>query len=66
MKEIMGKKYLTEKEVADRYGYSKATIIKMRSDGNGPKYTQMRPHGRVLYSLENTDGWFNEMMKDKE
>jgi len=66
MKEIMGKKYLSEKEAADRYGYSKSTFIRMREEKSGPKFIQLKPHGRVLYSLEQTDLWFNEKMKDKE
>ena len=66
MKEIMGKKYLSEKEAADRYGYSKSTFIRMRECNNGPKYVQFKPHGRILYSVEQTDFWFQERMKEKE
>lgn len=63
---LMSEKYLTDKEAADRYGYSTAWFIKARVQGYGPHYIQIKPRGRVLYPLDETDRWFTEKMKEKE
>jgi|HubBroStandDraft_2_1064218.scaffolds.fasta_scaffold00250_15 predicted DNA-binding transcriptional regulator AlpA len=63
---IMGKEFLTDKEASARYGYSQAWFIKARSEKYGPKYVQMKEHGRVLYPLEETDKWFKNKMDEKE
>lgn len=64
MIEILGRSYITDKEAAIRYGYSQRWFIKKRFLKAGPPYAQMGDKGRVLYDLEQTDMWFNEMMKN--
>ena len=66
MIEIMGEDYLTDKEAAQRYGYSQSWFIRARTQGFGPRFIQIKPHGRVLYPLQETDDWFKEKIKDKE
>lgn len=66
MIEMMNEQYLTEKEAAQRYGYSCSWFARARAQGYGPRYTQLREHGRVLYALDSTDKWFKDKVKDKE
>ena len=66
MIEMMGDQYLTEKEAAKRYGYSSSWFNRARVQGYGPRYIQLRNHGRILYPLEDTDKWFKDKMKEKE
>jgi hypothetical protein len=66
MKEIMGIQYLTEKEAANRYGYSQSWFMRGRIEGFGPNFVQIKNHGRVLYPLEETDKWFKERMRENE
>lgn len=63
---MMGAQYLTEKEAAQRYGYSQSWLNRARVQKYGPPYIQLRNHGRVLYPLIETDGWFKQQMKEKE
>ncbi len=66
MIEIMGKKYLTDKEAASRYGYSQSWFIRARFNQTGPTYAQFNNTGRVLYPLEETDEWFQKMLIQKQ
>lgn len=66
MIDMLGKKFLTDKEAADRYGYSQSWFIKSRTNGTGPKYMQIKDNGRVLYPLIETDEWFKKRMEMKE
>lgn len=66
MIEMMNEQYLTEKEAAKRYGYSQSWLARARAQGFGPRYIQLRNHGRILYPLEDTDKWFREKMKEHE
>lgn len=67
MIEIMGVKFLNDKEASDRYGYSRSWFQQAREKGGGPPFIKMGPGcARVLYNLENTDNWFKERMKSKE
>lgn len=66
MIEMMGEQYLTEKEASARYSYSQSWFMRARVQGYGPRYIQLRDHGRVLYPLEDTDKWFKNKMKEKE
>lgn len=63
---MLGKKFMTDKETADRYGYSQAWFIKARAERTGPKYIQINNNGRVLYPLIETDEWFKKRMEMKE
>jgi len=63
MREIKGKKYLTEKEAAVRYGYSPAWFQRARHNDDSPPYVKLQGKGKVLYPLEEVDTWFDENMK---
>ncbi len=60
MIEILGTKYITEKEASHRYGYSMAWFQKQRYLNLAPKYTRLTNSnkGRVYYPLDQTDAWF--------
>lgn len=66
MIEMMGEQYLTEKEAAKRYGYSQSWLNRARVQGYGPRYIQLRVHGRILYPLDDTDKWFKDKMKEND
>ncbi len=66
MIEMMNEQYLTEKEASQRYGYSSSWFSRARAQGYGPRYIQLREHGRILYPLDDTDKWFKDKVKDKE
>ena len=60
MIDILGIKYITEKEASTRYGYSMAWFSKQRYKNLAPRYTRLTNSnkGRVLYPIEQTDAWF--------
>lgn len=67
MIDILGKKYITDKEASFRYGMSQKWFIRRRSDGDGPKYIQFKKgSGRVWYPLDETDAWFKQKIKIDE
>ena len=66
MIDMLGKKFITDKEAADRYGYSQSWFIRARAEGHGPKHIQIKDKGRVLYPLIETDEWFKIRMEMKE
>lgn len=63
MVEIMGKKYICDKEASKRYGYSRSWFRSARSTGNSPTYIKLKGKGRVLYPLAETDQWFEINLK---
>lgn len=66
MIDILGKKYLTDKEASERYGYSQRWFIQQRQLSKGPKYFQLKgTKGRVLYPLIETDKWFKDNLEEK-
>lgn len=58
---ILGKKYLTDKECAQRFGYSQEWFIKQRAQRKAPPYVKMG--GKILYDLEEIEKWFQDYMK---
>ena len=62
MIEIMGIKYLTEKEASRRYGMSTSWFRNKRWDKKGPSYTKILGVGRVMYPVDLTDEWFRQNM----
>jgi predicted DNA-binding transcriptional regulator AlpA len=46
-------RHLTQRELADRWNKSEATIERYRSDGVGPKYLKIG--GKVMYRLEDIE-----------
>lgn len=57
---IMGTKYLTEKEASTRYGQSVHWFQKQRYLKKPPPYVKFQQQGRVYYPLDETDKWFKE------
>ena len=66
MIDIMGRKFITDKEAAERYNYSQTWFQHARLNKTGPKYIQIKDKGRVLYPLIETDEWFKARMEMKE
>lgn len=51
--EQLQKRHLTQRELADRWNKSEATIERYRSDGAGPCYLKIG--GKVMYRLEDVE-----------
>lgn len=66
MIEILGMKYLTDKDASKRYGFSQSWFQKARYEGNGPVCVQLKKKGKVLYPLEQTDEWFRTNLREVE
>ena len=63
MIDILGTKYITDKEAAVRYGRSQGWFRKRRMNHLEPKFVQLEGKGKVLYPTEETDKWFMDNMK---
>lgn len=60
MIEIMGTKYLSEKEASKRYGYSQKWFQKRRYSNLPPPYMKLQNKGKIFYPLSETDAWFKK------
>lgn len=58
---ILGKKYMTDKEAAQRYGFSQSWFQHRRNEKKAPKFIKIE--GKVLYDVEDTDTWFKSQIK---
>ena len=58
MIEFDGNKYITDKEAATRYGYSKSWFQRQRHKKLPPPYIKTR--GKVYYCINDLDRWFKE------
>jgi len=47
--------HLQQRQLADRWGVSEATLERWRSDGIGPVFLKLQ--GRVLYRLEDIESY---------
>ena len=63
MIEILGTKYITEKEAVNRFKYSASWFQKARYDQSSPPYVKFNGKGRVYYPLETLDNWFMQKMQ---
>lgn len=61
MLSILGKKYITDKECAQRFGFSKDWFKIQRYKHLPPPYIKMG--GKILYELEEIEKWFKDYMK---
>lgn len=66
MKEILGIKYITSKEAAYRYGYSKSWFQQRRMNKFQPKFVKLQNKGKVYYPLNETDDWFKKNIISSE
>ncbi|UZR28120.1 helix-turn-helix transcriptional regulator [Methylococcus mesophilus] len=51
----MNVRHLNQRQLADRWGVSEATLERWRSEGIGPVYLKL--HGRVLYRQEDIEAY---------
>ncbi|RYU61319.1 DNA-binding protein [Methylolobus aquaticus] len=51
----MSVKHLNQRQLADRWGLSEASLERWRSEGIGPVYLKL--HGRVLYRQEDIEAY---------
>lgn len=58
MIDVLGKKYITDKEAAQRYGFSQSWFQHRRIKKLAPKFKKVE--GKVLYDLDETDSYFRE------
>jgi hypothetical protein len=56
----MKKRFITEKEVSQSYGYSISWLQKQRHLKKPPPY--FKDQGKVLYDVDKLEKWFNERM----
>ena len=66
MLEIMGVKFITDKEASERYGYSQSWFQRARLDKKGPPWVKIMGKGKVLYRLEDCDQWFKDNIVESE
>ena len=57
----MSIKHLNQRQLADRWNVSEATLERWRSDGIGPVY--MKIQGRVLYRFEDIEAFEAESLR---
>ena len=59
MIKINGIDYITDKEAAHLFGYSKQWFVLQRKNGRGPPFVQMNGfRSKVLYKLADITKWF--------
>ena len=51
----MSIKHLNQRQLAERWNLSEATLERWRSDDLGPPYLKL--HGRILYRLEDIEAY---------
>lgn len=66
MTDILGRKYITRKEAASRYGLSIAWFKLRQQRHEEPHFVKIGGRGRVYYDVLKTDQWFKENMKECE
>lgn len=57
---ILGKKYITDKECSQRFGFSKEWFKKKRYQHLPPPYIKI--NGKVLYELDVVENWFRSKL----
>lgn len=58
---IEGKKYLVEKEMAEKYGLTIHWFRKVRYRGDSPPYYKLG--GKIYYTENDVDEWFRKNLK---
>ena len=54
-------KHLNQRQLADRWGISEASLERWRSEGIGPVFLKLQ--GRVLYRLEDVEAFESESLR---
>ncbi|MFZ5795408.1 helix-turn-helix transcriptional regulator [Pseudomonadota bacterium 24LQ007] len=57
----MSIKHLNQRQLADRWGVSEATLERWRSEGIGPVFLKLQ--GRVLYRVEDVESYEAECLR---
>ncbi|ARK50058.1 helix-turn-helix domain-containing protein [Burkholderia pseudomallei] len=57
----MSVKHLNQRQLADRWDVSEATLERWRSEGIGPVFLKLQ--GRVLYRLEDVEAYEAESLR---
>lgn len=57
----MSVKHLNQRQLADRWDVSEATLERWRSEGIGPVFLKLQ--GRVLYRLEDIEAFESESLR---
>ena len=57
----MGIKHLNQRQLADRWDVSEATLERWRSEGIGPVFLKLQ--GRVLYRLEDVEAFESDSLR---
>ncbi len=57
----MSIKHLNQRQLADRWGISEASLERWRSEGIGPVFLKLQ--GRVLYRLEDVETYESESLR---
>lgn len=57
----MSVKHLNQRQLADRWDVSEATLERWRSEGIGPVFLKLQ--GRVLYRLEDVEGFESDSLR---
>lgn len=57
---ILGKQYITDKEAAAQFGYSRDWFKRQRWKGEEPMYFKLK--GKVLYSYDDLKKWFGDRL----
>lgn len=57
----MSIKHLNQRQLADRWGVSEATLERWRSEGIGPVFLKIQ--GRVLYRVEGVESYEAECLR---
>ena len=57
----MSVKHFNQRQLAERWGISEASLERWRSEGIGPVFLKLQ--GRVLYRLEDVESYENESLR---
>ncbi len=57
----MSAKHLNQRQLADRWDVSEATLERWRSEGIGPVFLKLQ--GRVLYRLEDVEAFESDSLR---
>lgn len=63
MVEIVGIKYISDKEASKKYGFSISWFQRERFNKTGPRFIKLNGKGKVFYPVEETDNWFKNKMQ---
>lgn len=63
MIEVLGVKYITDKEASQKYGLSRSWFQKIRQTKMSPPYVRFNQNGRVYYEINQMDDWFKSRLE---